>query len=875
MKYKHHTLLPVQAFKIRGSVVGGRSMRLHGGDSMSENVMTDAEWLAYAQHMASQGYYGALNNYNAQQAALEQAARDAAAAEAQRAAQLAAEAEAAWSEARRQELLRQAEEARQIQLAQEAAARRVAEENARLQAEYQARIEAERVAEAQRQQAAQAEQQRTASIVSAYRPFDVNRHGSGTEDSAAYQNAATLANWQMERGRPDLAQQFIDQANAYIAQQDRIAQEQNALMQQYGTVPFGTGMGQALGYAYGVKNSEGDLFKKFDAQGNLTEFLDQHGQWQKASDVKPTGFQYNEDTGKYDTVYSYGGRQDITGDWVPGMSKYHEDQGGWLGEGGWGRVAGLVAAGLTAGLAANPTMLSGIGLGANAGKAVISGVASVAQGMSNGQSFGEALLNGVKTGAVSAGLSSALSSLAAPETTAGGFLGAYEDMAPGIDDSFIQSVSNPDTVFDALVSEFKNSQNISAIPGSETAALTTIGATQDQLNDLESIGIKLPQVGKNYSKWHEFADDPANMVIPEVTDQQIPFIDLTTGQSIDYGTLVNYLTDAVGGLTAQSGNAAISSDLTQQINNLLSSTDGITKFISSINSGKTPDQAIIEATGSYTSQPSAPIAPSTPAPDIINTIAEQAAKNQDFGMTREEAVNAAITGVSGRLGITEQNILDSIGLSKSDLTTQITDLGTGFGKQLGGVESRLRQQITANEAAGMSRDQALDAAIRGVSNQLGMTEQNLLNQIGVTRDQLGGQITTIGGQVEGIGEGLKGLAEGFDAYQKQALDFELKRQKQKQGEEAVNLLSQMASGSVKSGIPAEIDYFYDIGGESLFATPKQESLMPSPFEDAPEPIEGAMPRYQYYDPQGGYLYAGGGMVNDYTIDDLYRILGSK
>jgi len=69
---------------------------------------------------------------------------------------------------------------------------------------------------------------------------------------------------------------------------------------------------------------------------------------------------------------------------------------------------------------------------------------------------------------------------------------------------------------------------------------------------------------------------------------------------------------------------------------------------------------------------------------------------------------------------------------------------------------------------------------------------------------------------------------------------------------------------------------YDIGGESMFATPKQESLMPSPYEDTPEAVEGVRPYYQYFVPGYGYTYAEGGMVEDeYTIDDLYRILGSK
>jgi hypothetical protein len=75
-------------------------------------------------------------------------------------------------------------------------------------------------------------------------------------------------------------------------------------------------------------------------------------------------------------------------------------------------------------------------------------------------------------------------------------------------------------------------------------------------------------------------------------------------------------------------------------------------------------------------------------------------------------------------------------------------------------------------------------------------------------------------------------------------------------------MAQTQTVLVKPPPVAEIDYMYDIGGESVFATPKQESLMPSPFEETPEAVEGAMPRYQYYAPQGGYQYADGGMVDD-------------
>jgi hypothetical protein len=102
----------------------------------------------------------------------------------------------------------------------------------------------------------------------------------------------------------------------------------------------------------------------------------------------------------------------------------------------------------------------------------------------------------------------------------------------------------------------------------------------------------------------------------------------------------------------------------------------------------------------------------------------------------------------------------------------------------------------------------------------------------------------------------------------------------------MQLLTAQRQTNVKEAPVAAIDYLYDIGDESIFATPKQESLFLSPFEEAPAPVEGAMPRYQYYDAKTGkYTYADGGMVafdmggligsDDYTIDDLYEMLRSK
>lgn len=69
MRYKHDSMLPMGAFQQRGSVIGGRSMRLHGGDGYvpdwEEAQRMERE---HAERLASQGYTRALDDLNAQNA---------------------------------------------------------------------------------------------------------------------------------------------------------------------------------------------------------------------------------------------------------------------------------------------------------------------------------------------------------------------------------------------------------------------------------------------------------------------------------------------------------------------------------------------------------------------------------------------------------------------------------------------------------------------------------------------------------------------------------------------------------------------------------------------------------------------------------------
>lgn len=578
--------------------------------------------------------------------------------------------------------------------------------------------------------------------------------------------------------------------------------------------PFGVGMGQAIGRPYELLNADGEPYKRFDARGNLTEFVDRlTGKWAKASDVKPVGSVFDDIANKFITEYEYGGRKYTPNEGSGGLAKaafmdpYSKDTGGFFGEGGLGKIATLVAAGFAP--YALP-YLATAGLGAAGAAGVYGGLTTVGKGLLEGKSFEDSLVDGLKSGAISAFTAGVLSGLptdaaaglgeefgdiinaGASEEGIGKFLDAVKESGgqftgdvsnAGSDMTFDELVSstgatqgkggiedyydaakqisktNEDDVYEALKKYFAAGYEGAPVPGSETAGLTTIGATQEQINDLEAMGIKLPKVSESYSKWHEFADDPSSMVIPPVTNQDMPFVDLTKDGVLSYNDLLDYLTETVG----QYGTI---------------SKDGVV----------------------------------TELPDYIKTNI-----NNLLGTSAGIAGLASLIKGAGTIGQTQP--IQGGGV----------DIGTGPGGIGGG-------QPGGGSGTGE----------------------------GGTGEGGSGTGGTGGGGGAGGAGGGSGGGTGDGAGESDA-DLELKRQNLSQA-----LSAQIQPVTVKPPPVAKIDYVYDIGGDSIFATPKQESLMPSPFEQNPDAVDGVMPRYQYYDPQGGYQYAEGG-----SIDDLYELLRGK
>jgi hypothetical protein len=671
MKYKHHSLLPIGAFKRRGSVVGGRLISLHGGDSWYAEEDPDDSFrrrYEYALQMAAKGYPKILNDLKAS-GEIEQ---------------------------------------------------------------FQAK-EAEKTAI----------NQAAAKIAESRKPFDLALF-AGSD----YARAAELANWHLSRGDPQgYAQQFIDQAAQGLAQIQAENKKQADLQAQYGNLRFGTGFGQALGYSYGLKNAYGDIYQKYDAQGNLTEYLDKNGKWVDTSTIKPTGFEGFDESGKPIVGYQhpeYGTYFNNSNKYAPMMSPYKEDQGGFLGEGGWKNIGMLVATGLTAGLSAAGGAGSLLGTTAGAANLAESAAAMTAL-LEGGSTLGTALQIG--------------NQLVNIGTTAHQFL----------------KDTNP-----------------------EAAAV---------IQQLQT------EVAKNES----------------------------SGMSRD---------------------AAVESALGS---------------VSETPAAQQLAEAIRANPSMFNYQETDPV-----AVPLIQQLQTEVARNEAAGMSRDQATQKAITDLSvksdvyrkelaGLILSGDQQLMDALGQTQESLIDVITGVGSGISTEIQNTRTTLLDQIARNEAAGMSRDVALNTAIRDVSTKLGVTEQNLLGAIGQTKAELSGQIA-------GVGQQVTDLTGQFGQYKTEQEKRQEEEQREKRGKEAVNLLSQMATTTVKTPEVAKIDYMYDIGGDSLFATPKQESLMPSPFEETPEAAEGAMPKYQYYAPGGGYTYADGGLIGTddlQTVDDLYEMLRSK
>ena len=292
---------------------------------------------------------------------------------------------------------------------------------------------------------------------------------------------------------------------------------------------------------------------------------------------------------------------------------------------------------------------------------------------------------------------------------------------------------------------------------------------------------------------------------------------------------------------------------------------------------------------------------------------------EDAGLSRDEALNAAIGDVSTALGIAKSDLLAAVEDTETTLSGQISDVESSLGSQISDVESSLGSQISDVEAS-------LGADIQTVADFVGKPARNvtqtdidfvidliaqgnisqeLTSQYDVTGDGLIdiNDQTTLESYLQGTPDvaldpnsifnpatGLY-LQQEQDTKATQDLNTELNTQTNKNIDmQAQNILTQMEEGQRKENIKdmyqmieqsgdasgqrvdvtapekMNINYLYDFN--SIFANPSQEGLFASPYGGSTrgrgQPGNGA--------PSLAPQFSAGGQVEDET-DMLLRLLG--
>jgi hypothetical protein len=117
------------------------------------------------------------------------------------------------------------------------------------------------------------------------------------------------------------------------------------------------------------------------------------------------------------------------------------------------------------------------------------------------------------------------------------------------------------------------------------------------------------------------------------------------------------------------------------------------------------------------------------------------------GATGDAALQKAIESLASDLGTTKEGLLSQLGTTEAALKTD-------FASQLTDVSKTLNDAIAASIKAGQDADTALNTSISKVASDLGLTKEQLLNQIGKTESALKGDVKTLSDTVTKINTDL-------------------------------------------------------------------------------------------------------------------------
>jgi DNA-binding Lrp family transcriptional regulator len=128
---------------------------------------------------------------------------------------------------------------------------------------------------------------------------------------------------------------------------------------------------------------------------------------------------------------------------------------------------------------------------------------------------------------------------------------------------------------------------------------------------------------------------------------------------------------------------------------------------------------------------------------------DQIQANEAAGMSRDDAIQAAVSDLATELGTTEATLLARIGETAESLNARVDALSA----ELGNVETAILDRVQELEAAGVARDEALQTALDEVAADVGTTREDLLDRLGETEQSLTTKLEeAVSGLEEQIGD---------------------------------------------------------------------------------------------------------------------------
>jgi hypothetical protein len=206
--------------------------------------------------------------------------------------------------------------------------------------------------------------------------------------------------------------------------------------------------------------------------------------------------------------------------------------------------------------------------------------------------------------------------------------------------------------------------------------------------------------------------------------------------------------------------------------------------------------------------------------DVETRLKGAIADAEAAGLSRDEAIQSAVDEVASDLGTTREALLEQIGATETTLRADL-EAGLGLvGEQVAGVEQRLTEAIAAAEAAGLSRDEAIQAGLDAVASDLGTTREDLLTQLGTTEEALRTEFTSgLAGVETALGEAKQAILDQMAAYEAagierdQALDLAITGVAQDLGTTKDDILSRL--GTTEEALRTEFQAGQEALGEQL------------------------------------------------------------